>query len=77
MRINTNLQTAENMEKELKKHGLKEPTNILKDAINSRTSILIPELKATLHWIYNGSKEWIFSESNTTDINDYLFQLMI
>lgn len=77
MRINTNLQTAENMEKELKKHGLKEPTNILKDAINSRTSILIPELKATLHWIYNGNKEWSFFESNTTDINDYLFQLMV
>lgn len=77
MRINTNLQTAVNMTKELGKHGLKEPTNILKDAINSRTSILIPELKATLHWIYNGKKEWSFFESNTTDINDYLFQLMI
>jgi len=48
----------------------------MKKAIQSKTSIVIPEIKATLHWIYNGDKEWNFFGSNTTDVNDYLFQLM-
>ena len=76
MKINTNLLTAENMEKELVEYGIKEPSSIMKKAIQDKTSIEIPEIKATLHWMYNGNKEWNFFESNTTDVNDYLFQLM-
>lgn len=48
----------------------------MEKAIQVKTSIVIPEIKATLHWIYNGDKEWNFFGSNTTDVNDYLFQLM-
>lgn len=76
MKINTNLLTAENMKKELVEYGIKNPLSIMKKAIQVKTSIVIPEIKATLHWIYNGDKEWNFFENNATDINDYLFQLM-
>ena len=53
MKINTNLLTAENMKKELVEYGIKEPLSIMKKAIQVKTSIVIPEIKATLHWIYN------------------------
>lgn len=76
MKINTNLLTAENIKKELVEYGIKEPLSIMKKAIQVKTSIVIPEINATLHWIYNGDKEWNFFGSNTTDVNDYLFQLM-
>lgn len=76
MKINTNLLTAENMGKELVEYGIKEPLSIMKKAVQGKTSIEIPEIKATLHWIYNGDKEWNFFESNTIDVNDYLFQLI-
>lgn len=76
MKINTNLLTAENMEKELVEYGIKEPLSIMKKAIEVKTSIVIPEIKATLHWIYNGDKKWNFFGNNATDVNDYLFQLM-
>ena len=35
----------------------------------------IPKLNVTLHWIYNGEKEWNFFEKNSTELDDYLFQL--
>ena len=76
MKINTNLLTAENMEKELVEYGIKEPLSIMKKAIQVKTSIVIPKINVTLHWIYNGNKEWNFFGNNTTDVNDYLFQLM-
>lgn len=76
MKINTNILTSQNMEKELKSYGIKEPLKIMKKAIQIKTSILIPEIKATLHWIYNGNKEWSFSGDNSTNVDDYLFQLM-
>lgn len=76
MKVNTNLLTAKNMEKELIEYGIKEPLSIMKKAIQSKTSIAIPEIKATLHWMYKGDKEWNFFGNNSTDVNDYLFQLM-
>ena len=72
MKINTNILTAGNMEKELKDFGIK-PLSIMKKAIQAKTSVAIPEIKASLHWIYNGSKEWDFFGNNSTDIHDYLF----
>lgn len=77
MKINTNIQTAENMEKGLSKYGIKDPLSIMKKAVQAKTSIVIPEINATLHWIYNGKKEWNFFDDNSTDVKDYLFQLMI
>ena len=68
--------TAEKMEKELVKYGIKEPLSIMEKAIRVKTSLAIPEIKATLHWIYNGNKEWNLSGNNSTDVNDYLFQLI-
>lgn len=29
----------------------------------------------SLHWIYNEEKEWNFFEKNSTELDDYLFQL--
>ncbi len=77
MKINTNIQTAENMEKELSKYGIKDPLSIMKKAVQAKTYIVIPEINATLHWIYNGKKEWNFFDDNSTDVKDYLFQLTI
>lgn len=76
MRINTNILTAESMGKELERYEVKEPLRIMKKAIQLKTSIVIPEIKATLHWIYNGDNEWDFFENYSTDVNNYLFQLM-
>lgn len=76
MKINTNMLTAKNMEKELKTLGVKEPLSIMKKAILSKTSVVIPEINATLHWIYNGNKEWNFFGNNSKNVNDYLFQLL-
>lgn len=76
MKINTNILTKSSMEKELKSYGIKEPLKIMKKAIQIKTSIPIPEIKATLHWIYNGNKEWNFFGNNSTNVDDYLFQLM-
>ncbi len=76
MKINTNILTSDNMKKELENFGVKNPLSIMKKAIQSKTSTVIPEINATLNWSYNGEKEWSFSENNNTDVNDYLFQLM-
>lgn len=56
MKINTNIQTAENMEKELSKYGIKDPLSIMKKAVQAKISIVIPEINATLHWIYSCRK---------------------
>lgn len=74
-KINTNILTSENMMKMLLNYGIKNPAEILTKSIQAKTSIEIPELNVTLHWIYNGEKDWNFFEKNSTELDDYLFQL--
>ena len=67
---------AHDMIKYLESRSIENPADLLKRAVQSRSSIEIQDLNATLHWVYTGEEEWSFSESNSLDINSYSFQLI-
>lgn len=71
----TGLMSAQDMLKYLENCNLENPMALLERAVQSRSSVKVPKLKATLHWVYTGA-EWSFNGTNSTDVNNYSFQLM-
>lgn len=67
---------AHDMIKYLESRSIENPADLLKRAVQSRSSVEIQDLNVTLHWVYTGEEEWSFSESNSLDINSYSFQLI-
>lgn len=64
------------MEKYLTDCGIGHPLDIMKEAIESKTSIYIPALKAKLAWIYCGNVQWNFHGGNSDNLDDYNYQIM-
>lgn len=74
--VYTGIITKDAMISELENRGISNPVEILEQAIKTKKSIYIPELKATLHWIYNGSKQWLFQGGNSNNVADYKYELL-
>lgn len=75
------LRTAKEMEKYLDEleaglNGSEIMQNAATALLDNKT-VYIPEISATLHWVYMGYKPWnLDGKNNSTDINDYRWQLL-
>ena len=72
----TEIISQKEMCKYLEDCGVENPMNIMAKAIKSKTSIYIPQLKATLAWIYKGEASWNFHGGNSNNLDDYNYQIM-
>ena len=72
----TEIISKESMCKYLENCGIENPIHILTEAIQTKKSIYIPKIKATLAWIYKGETPWNFRGGNSNNLNDYNYQIM-